>query len=50
MLDKKRFYINGEWVNPINQNNFNVIDTSSEEICAVISLGSSADTNFCWEN
>ena len=26
MLDKKKFYINGEWVNPINQNNFNVID------------------------
>jgi len=46
MLDKKRFYINGEWVNPINQNNFNVIDPSSEEICAVISLGSTADTNL----
>ena len=46
MLDKKKFYINGEWVNPINQNNFNVIDPSSEEICAVISLGSTADTNL----
>ena len=46
MLDKKKFYINGKWVNPINQNSFDVINPSTEEICAVISLGSSADTNL----
>ena len=45
MLDKKKFYINGEWVNPKNPNNFEVINPSTEEVCAVINLGSSDDTN-----
>ena len=45
MLDKKKFYINGEWVDPKNPNNFEVINPSTEEVCAVISLGSSDDTN-----
>ena len=45
MMDKKKFYINGEWVNPIKENNFDVIDPSNEEVSAVISLGSSEDTN-----
>ena len=45
MLDKKKFYINGEWVDPKNPNNFQVINPSTEEVCAVINLGSSDDTN-----
>ena len=46
MMDKKKFYINGEWVNPVKENNFEVINPSTEEISAIISLGSSEDTNI----
>lgn len=45
MLDKKKFYINGKWVDPIKPNDLNVINPSTEETCAVISLGSKEDTN-----
>ena len=45
MLDKKKFYINGKWVEPVNKNEFKVINPSTEEVCAIISLGSSDDTN-----
>ena len=45
MLDKKKFYINGKWVVPIKSNDLDVINPSTEEICAVISLGSKEDTN-----
>jgi len=45
MIDKKKFYINGEWVNPTISNDLQVINPSNEEPCAVISLGDSADTN-----
>ena len=39
MLDRKKFYINGMWVSPIEPKNYKVIDPSNEEICAEISLG-----------
>jgi len=45
MLDKRLFYINGSWVEPELSNDFDVIDPSTEETCAIISLGSQADTN-----
>jgi aldehyde dehydrogenase (NAD+) len=45
MLDRRNFYINGEWVAPSAPNDFDVINPSTEEKCAVISLGSQADTN-----
>ena len=45
MLDKKKFYINGEWVAPKKPNDFKVIDPSTEEECAVISLGGVDDVN-----
>ena len=45
MLDKRKFYINGKWVDPIKPNDLNVINPSTEETCAVISLGSKEDTN-----
>ena len=45
MIEKRDFYINGKWVAPSEPNDFEVIDPSTEEPCAVISLGSEADTN-----
>ncbi len=45
MLEKREFYINGQWVAPSVPNDFEVIDPSTEEPCAVISLGGEADTN-----
>ena len=45
MLDKKKFYINGKWVSPCKPNDFEVINPSTEETCAIISLGSKEDTN-----
>ena len=50
MLDKKQFYINGEWVNPATPNDFEVINPSNEEVCAIISLGGSLDTNLAVES
>jgi len=45
MLDKKNFYINGNWVAPAKTNDFNVINPSNEEPFAIISLGSKEDTD-----
>ncbi|MGR3761494.1 aldehyde dehydrogenase family protein [Roseobacteraceae bacterium NS-SX3] len=45
MIEKRDFYINGQWVAPAAPNDHQVIDPSTEEPCAVISLGSEADTN-----
>ena len=45
MLDKRDFYINGKWTAPLKANDFEVINPSNEEPCAVISLGSIQDTN-----
>ena len=47
--EKKNFYIDGQWVQPSTPNNFEVIDTSTEEVCARISLGSESDTNLAVE-
>jgi aldehyde dehydrogenase (NAD+) len=45
MLNKKQFYINGQWVDPNTPNNFEVINPCNEVPCAVISLGSKEDTD-----
>ena len=45
MLEKREFYINGRWVSPAKTNDFEVINPSNEEPCAVISLGDQADTD-----
>ncbi len=45
MLDKRKFYINGRWVEPKKPNDFNVINPCNEDPCAIISLGSKEDTN-----
>ncbi|MEM7081779.1 MAG: aldehyde dehydrogenase family protein [Pseudomonadota bacterium] len=49
MLDRRQFYINGEWVNPNSDagvaTELEVINPSTEQPFALISLGSEADTN-----
>ncbi|MDF1717060.1 MAG: aldehyde dehydrogenase family protein [Antarcticimicrobium sp.] len=45
MIEKRNFYINGQWVAPSPPNDHQVIDPSTEEPCAVISLGGQADTD-----
>jgi len=45
VLDKRNFYINGQWVAPAQSNDMDVINPSTEEACAVISIGGEADTN-----
>ena len=45
MIIKRDFYINGSWVPPVVPRDCDVIDPSTEETCAIISLGSEADTN-----
>ncbi len=46
MIEKKNFYINGEWIEPKNQKDLIVIDPSTEEKCAVISLGDKEDVHL----
>ncbi len=43
MIEKREFYINGEWVAPVAADDLEVIDPSTEEPVAVISKGSAAD-------
>ncbi|MBM2322959.1 MULTISPECIES: aldehyde dehydrogenase family protein [Marivita] len=45
MIEKRQFYINGEWIDPVEGRDHHVIDPSTEEPCAVISLGGQADTD-----
>ncbi len=45
MIEKRDFYINGGWVAPSAANDYHVIDPSTEEPYAVISLGAQADTD-----
>ena len=46
MLDKRKFYINGQWVDPIKKNDLEVINPCNEDPFAVISLGSKKDTGL----
>ncbi len=46
MLDKRKFYINGKWVDPIKKNDFEVINPCNEDPFATISLGSKEDTDL----
>ncbi|PJI84546.1 aldehyde dehydrogenase (NAD+) [Yoonia maricola] len=45
MIESRNFYINGAWVPPVDANDHHVIDPSTEDACAVISLGDQADTD-----
>lgn len=46
MLIKRDFYIDGRWTAPAAPRDCEVIDPSTEEACAIISLGSEADTDL----
>ena len=46
MLDKRKFYINGKWVDPVEKNDFEVINPCNEDPFAIISLGSKKDTDI----
>ncbi len=45
MQNAGNFYINGSWVAPQDGRNHDVINPSTEEVIATISLGGAADTN-----
>jgi aldehyde dehydrogenase (NAD+) len=45
MSHEMQFYINGEWVDPVVPHPFDVIDPSTEEAYAKISLGTEEDVN-----
>ncbi|WP_270725732.1 aldehyde dehydrogenase family protein [Shimia sp. Alg240-R146] len=45
MIEKREFYINGQWVAPATANDMTVIDPATEDACAVISIGDQADTD-----
>jgi aldehyde dehydrogenase (NAD+) len=44
-MDTRAFYINGRWTAPLTPHDHPVIDPSTEEVCATISLGAAADTD-----
>jgi len=43
MIDRKQFYIDGAWVDPVTPHDHHVINPATEEPIATISLGSEAD-------
>ena len=43
MLDKHKFYIDGQWVDPLMPNDLEVLNPATEEVIAIISMGTSAD-------
>ena len=45
MIENKNFYINGKWVDPLEKNDFEVINPCNEDPFAIISLGSKKDTD-----
>ena len=45
MLDKKKFYINGEWIDPVTPNLMNVYNPATDEVCGKISMGGAADVD-----
>ena len=46
MIHKKEFYIDGRWISPSMAHDYEVINPSTEEVCAIISLGGRDDTNL----
>ena len=45
MREMLKFYIDGQWVDPVSANPFDVINPATEEVCGRISLGSAADVD-----
>ena len=46
MREMLKFYIEGEWVDPVTANPMDVINPATEEPCGRISLGSAADVDL----
>ena len=46
MKDLRKFYIDGQWVDPIQSNDLPVENPANEELVATISLGAAADVNL----
>tara|TARA_R110001583_G_scaffold305_4_gene2741 strand:+ start:155 stop:1612 length:1458 start_codon:yes stop_codon:yes gene_type:complete len=46
MKNNKKFYINGQWVNPLVANDYPVINPATEQTIATISLGSIKDVDL----
>ena len=40
-----KFYINGQWVEPLSPKSLDVINPATEQVCARISIGSAADVD-----
>ena len=49
MSNQRRFYIDGEWVDPVEPRNYEVINPATEKSIAIISLGSTDDINLAVE-
>jgi aldehyde dehydrogenase (NAD+) len=45
MIDRKNFYINGQWVNPKSKEEIKVVNPATEQDCAVIALANNDDVN-----
>ena len=45
MIDKRKFYINGKWINPTINNDLEIINPSNASPYAFISLGNKEDVN-----
>lgn len=45
MMDKRKFFIDGAWVDPVEPKNFPVINPATEEAFATITMGSEADVD-----
>ena len=45
MKDLRKFYIDGQWIDPVQSNDLDVENPANEELVATISLGAEADVN-----
>jgi aldehyde dehydrogenase (NAD+) len=45
IMEKRQFFIGGDWVNPVTSNDFPVENPATEEQFAIISMGSAADVD-----
>ena len=46
MLEKLQFYIDGQWVDPVEPRTLDVVNPATEEVYGRISIGSTADVNL----
>mgnify|MGYP000886235605 FL=1 len=45
MRDYRKFYIDGQWVDPLQPQTLDVVNPATEAVAGVISLGSKADVD-----